>query len=111
MDKMISLRTDSKLVEGETSMPQSVEWFEINELALMRNPQSCQQGSHSSLECSIGRFSPGDRMIQLEAVLFHMGCGLSFGPQKMGQSYAKNDFIFKRKLQDNLYSETGAILW
>lgn len=83
MDKMISLRTDSKLVEGETSMPQSVERFEINELALMRNPQSCQQGSHSSLECSTGRFSPGDRMVQLETVLFHMSCGLSFGPQKM----------------------------
>lgn len=45
---MISLWTDSELVERETSLPQSVEWFEINELALMRYARSCQQASHTA---------------------------------------------------------------
>jgi len=72
-------------------MPQSVKWFEINELALMRNLRTCQQASHNSLECGIGRFSLENGKILLKTVLFHKDCGSSFGPGKMWESCAKND--------------------
>lgn len=72
-------------------MPQSVEWFEVNELALMRNLRACQQDSHNSLGHRIGRFSPDNRKILLKTVLLHTDCGLSFGPGKVWESYAKND--------------------
>lgn len=88
---MISLQTDSDLVERETSMPQGVELFEVNELALMTNLRTCQQASHNSLDRRIGRFSPQNRKILLKTVLFHMDCGSSFGPGKMWESYAKSD--------------------
>lgn len=81
----------SELVEGETSMPQTVKWFEVNELALMRNLRTCQKASNNSLEHRTGRFSPQNGKNLLKTVLFHMDCGSSFGPGKMRESYTKKD--------------------
>lgn len=80
----------SELVEGESSMPQNVEWFEVNELALVRNLRNCQQASHNRLECKISRFSPNEGNTLLKTILFHTDCDSSFGSGGMWESCGKN---------------------
>lgn len=59
----------SELVGRVPHMPPHVEWFEVNELASMRNPRTCQEASHNSLGSRIGRLSPNNGKILLKTIL------------------------------------------
>lgn len=73
----------SELVGRVPHMPQHVEWIEVNELELMRNPRTCQEANLNSLRSRIDKFSPSNGKILLKTILFPTECGLSFGYGKL----------------------------